>query len=181
MRLQIKFFSLQDYFRKEGIKFQCTAGYAPEQNGIAERKNRTIMEAARTMLIDAQLPKFLWSEAVNEANFNLNRVLSKSRNLLTPVEIFMSKKHKLCQDFSINIQNPVQIQADNQSAIKIISNNKFSNSTKHIDTKYHFIKDIKEKGIIDVTYCPGERNLADKLTNALGPSKLRELRMKFNC
>ena len=37
---------LQDYLKPEGIKFECTVGYASEQNGIAERKNRSLMEAA---------------------------------------------------------------------------------------------------------------------------------------
>jgi hypothetical protein len=40
---------MQSYLAKEGIKFQCTVGYANEQNGIAERKNRTLVEAARTV------------------------------------------------------------------------------------------------------------------------------------
>jgi len=59
---------------------------------------------------------------------------------------------RLCQDFSINIQSPVTIFADNQSAIKMISNHNFSNRTKHIETKYHFIKDVKEQGIIEIKY-----------------------------
>lgn len=76
---------LQSYLLREGIRPQCTVGYAPEQNGIAERKNRTLMEGARTMLADAQLPKSLWAEAVNTANFNINRVLSRG-NTMTPHE-----------------------------------------------------------------------------------------------
>ena len=81
---------LQDYFKKEGIKTQTTVGYAPEQNGVAERKNRTLVEAARTMLIDSGLPKYLWTEAINEANYNLNRVLSKN-NTNSAFEKFYSK------------------------------------------------------------------------------------------
>lgn len=77
---------LQNYLLNQGIKFQCTVGYAPEQNGVAERKNRTLVEAARTMLIDSQLPKYLWPEAINEACYNQNRVCSKSSNFQTPIE-----------------------------------------------------------------------------------------------
>lgn len=55
---------LQSYLKKEGIRPQCTVGYAPEQNGAAERKNRTLMEAARTMLYGSGLPKGFWAEAM---------------------------------------------------------------------------------------------------------------------
>ena len=50
---------------REGIKREWTAPYNPEQNGIAKRKNRTIVEAARAMLYDQDMPKFLWAEACN--------------------------------------------------------------------------------------------------------------------
>ena len=85
---------------------------------------------------------------------------------------------RLSEDFSINIQYPVQILADNQSAIKMIDNSKFSNSTKHIETRYHFIKDIKEQGLINVKYVPAEDNIADMLTKALGGTKIRDLRSR---
>lgn len=84
----------------------------------------------------------------------------------------------LCKEFSIKIQYPVQIKADNQSAIKIVSNQKFSNSTKHIETKYHFIKSIKEQNIIGLQYCPAEYNIADMLTKPLAAVKLKDLRSK---
>lgn len=82
----------------------------------------------------------------------------------------------LCQDFNIKLNFPIQIQADNQSAIKLVSNQRISNATKHIETKYHFIKDIKEKGTINIKYCPAENNIADMLTKPLGPLKLKQLR-----
>ena len=85
---------------------------------------------------------------------------------------------RLSQDFSINIQYPVQILADNQSAIKMIDNHKFSNSTKHIETRYHFIKDIKEQGSINIKYVPAEDNIADMLTKALGGIKIKDLRTR---
>lgn len=87
-------------------------------------------------------------------------------------------QQRLAQDFSINIQYPVKILADNQSAIKMIDNHKFSNSTKHIETRYHYIKDIKEQGLINVKYVPAEDNIADMLTKALGGIKIKELRTK---
>ena len=82
--------ALQDYLKQEGIKFECTVGYASEQNGIAERKNRSLMEAARTMLFDAGMPKCWWVEAVNTANYVSNRMVSRSTNSI-PYEIFFNK------------------------------------------------------------------------------------------
>ena len=53
------------FCKEVGIKRETTTFYTPEQNGVAERKNRTIVEAARAMLCDQGLLKFLWGEAVN--------------------------------------------------------------------------------------------------------------------
>lgn len=82
---------LQTYLKKEGIKFQCTVGYCPQQNGIAERKNRTLMEAARTMLNDAKLSKTFWAEAIKTANHTTNRFVVKKTEK-TPYEIMFGKQ-----------------------------------------------------------------------------------------
>jgi transposase InsO family protein len=50
--------------QNHGIELQTTAPYSPEQNGVAERFNRTLMELATAMLIERNLPKSLWAEAV---------------------------------------------------------------------------------------------------------------------
>ncbi|KAI3797448.1 hypothetical protein L1987_32705 [Smallanthus sonchifolius] len=52
---------------KKGIHHKFSAPYTPQQNGVAERKNRTLIETARTMLLDAKLPVTFWAEAVNTA------------------------------------------------------------------------------------------------------------------
>ena len=51
------------YCRQEGIRRQLTVPYTPKQNGVAERKNKSIVGAARAMLHDQSLPFFLWEEA----------------------------------------------------------------------------------------------------------------------
>ena len=81
---------LQTFLRNQGIKFECTVGYCPEQNGIAERRNRTLVEAARTMLSDSELPKNHWAEAINTANHAQNRIIGKSGH--SPFERFFNKK-----------------------------------------------------------------------------------------
>ncbi|GKA17693.1 putative ribonuclease H-like domain-containing protein [Tanacetum coccineum] len=59
----------------KGIKREFSVARTPQQNGIAERKNRTLIEAARTMLVDFKMPTTFWAEAVNTACYVLNRVL----------------------------------------------------------------------------------------------------------
>lgn len=85
---------LQNYLLKEGIKFQCTVGYTPQQNGVSERKNRTLMEAARTMLADSGLSKTLWAEAVNTANYVFNRLIDQ-KTKLSPYEIIFGSKPRM--------------------------------------------------------------------------------------
>lgn len=84
---------LQSYLRNEGIKTQCTVGYAPEQNGIAERKNRTLVEASRCMLSDSKLPKNHWAESVNMANHVLNRIVDQKSGK-SPFELMWDIKPK---------------------------------------------------------------------------------------
>ena len=82
---------LKDFFASKGIVHQTTAPYTPEQNGAAERLNRTLMERVRAMLQDAQVPANLWGEAIGAANYvrNCSPVANQSK---TPVELFTSIK-----------------------------------------------------------------------------------------
>lgn len=68
---------LEDHLKRLGIRHQTTADYTPEQNGLAERVNRTIVERARCMLFEANLPKVFWAEATATAVYLINRVLPK--------------------------------------------------------------------------------------------------------
>jgi transposase InsO family protein len=59
---------------KRGYRHEYTAPRTPQQNGVVERKNRTLQELARTMLNESKLPTLLWAEAVNTACYVINRV-----------------------------------------------------------------------------------------------------------
>jgi len=72
-----------------------SAPYTPEQNGKAERENRTIMESARTMIGHKNLSKALWAEAVNTAAYVLNRTPQSKNPKQTPFEIWHGKKPDL--------------------------------------------------------------------------------------
>lgn len=77
---------------KCGIKRQLTVPYTPQQNGVAERANRTIVEMAKSLLIHAQLEEFLWAEAVKTAVYLRNRCPTKALNGQTPFEIWKNRK-----------------------------------------------------------------------------------------
>jgi len=83
--------TLSAYFSSKGIIQQHTMPFSPEQNGMAERVNRTLMERARAMLMESGLQQELWGEAVITANFLRNRALSAGRES-TPFEMFFEKK-----------------------------------------------------------------------------------------
>ena len=57
------------FYEATGIEHQLTATYTPQQNGISERKNRTVMEMARCLLFDKEMPKAFWVEDVNTVVF----------------------------------------------------------------------------------------------------------------
>lgn len=61
------------YCARKGIQLNCIVPYSPEQNGVAERFNRIIIERARTLIISAGLKKCFWNEAVQIANYLINR------------------------------------------------------------------------------------------------------------
>nr|GEW13585.1 putative ribonuclease H-like domain-containing protein [Tanacetum cinerariifolium] len=71
----------------KGIKREFSIDGTPQQNKVAERKNRTLIRAARTMLVDSLSPTTFWAEAVNTACYVLNRVLVTKPHNKTPYEL----------------------------------------------------------------------------------------------
>nr|GEZ70356.1 ribonuclease H-like domain-containing protein [Tanacetum cinerariifolium] len=80
------------WHRRLGIKREYSNARTPQQNGVAERKNRTLIEAARTMLVDSFLPTTFQAEAVNTACYVLNRVLVTKPQNKTPYELLTGKQ-----------------------------------------------------------------------------------------
>nr|GEW83252.1 uncharacterized mitochondrial protein AtMg00810-like [Tanacetum cinerariifolium] len=78
-----------------GIKREFSVARTLQQNGAAKRKNRTLIEAAKTMLADLKLPTTFWAEAVNTACYVQNRVLVSKPHNKTPYELFLGRKHAL--------------------------------------------------------------------------------------
>ena len=74
----------EKYCRDAGIARHKTTTGTPQQNELAERFNRTLLERTRCMLISARLPKVFWAEAVTTATYLINRCSSAALNFKTP-------------------------------------------------------------------------------------------------
>ncbi|GKA18588.1 putative ribonuclease H-like domain-containing protein, partial [Tanacetum coccineum] len=83
---------MNQFCEMKGIKREFSVARTPQQNGVAERKNRTLIEAARTMLADSKLPTTFWAKAVNTACYVQNRVLVIKPHNKTPYELFLGRK-----------------------------------------------------------------------------------------
>ncbi|GJW57601.1 retrovirus-related pol polyprotein from transposon TNT 1-94 [Tanacetum coccineum] len=84
--------TLHAYFAKEGIRHETSTARTPKQNGVVERRNRTLVEAARTMLSAAKVPLFFWAEAIATACFTQNCSLVIPRHEKTPYHIINARK-----------------------------------------------------------------------------------------
>lgn len=81
-----------DFLKKEGIGRRLTTPHTPQQNGIAERKNRTLVEMARCMIMQSGLPHSFWAEAVSTANYVRNRCITSILHGQTPFEIWYKER-----------------------------------------------------------------------------------------
>nr|GEX88000.1 retrovirus-related Pol polyprotein from transposon TNT 1-94 [Tanacetum cinerariifolium] len=88
--------TLVNFCNEKGISQNFSSPYTPEQNGVAERKNKTLIEAARIMFLGFVLSKQYWNEAVTTACYTQNRSTIVKRHLKTPYEFF----HKIILNIS---------------------------------------------------------------------------------
>ena len=82
----------QEYLRKNGIVHQTTCPYTPQQNGVAERKNRHLVEVARTLMFHMNMPKRHWGDAVTTACYLINKLLTKVLVGKSPQEVLTNSK-----------------------------------------------------------------------------------------
>ncbi|GJT07473.1 retrovirus-related pol polyprotein from transposon TNT 1-94 [Tanacetum coccineum] len=83
---------LKEYFDNVGISHQASSVKTPQQNGVVEQRNRTLVETARTMLIFSYAPLFLWAEAIATACYTQNRSIIHHRFDKTPYELTNGRK-----------------------------------------------------------------------------------------
>lgn len=82
----------KEFCREHGIKRQLTKAFTPQQNGVAERKNRTIMNMVRAALLEKEVPKAFWPDAVQWVNHVLNRSPTVIVRDMTPEEAWSGRK-----------------------------------------------------------------------------------------
>lgn len=121
---------LSNFLAASGIKHQTSTPYTPEQNGLAERMNRTLVERAKCMLFEAKLQKSFWAEAVATAAYVINRSPSRVLAEVTPYEKWTGKK-------------------PNISHLKIFG----SKAMVHVPKQNRLKWDRKSKPLVFVGYC----------------------------
>ena len=89
--------AFNDFCKANGIARHKIVVGSPQQNGLAERFNRTSLERVRCMLLRAYLPKTFWAETVATATYLTNRCLSTTLDMETPEEIWSNHPPKLDQ------------------------------------------------------------------------------------
>jgi transposase InsO family protein len=89
---KFKNYTLNDFLSDEGIRHQYSSTYTPQKNGVAERKNRTLMDMAMTMLAEFKYPYNFWAEAKNTACHATNRLYLRKGLNKTPCEILTGNK-----------------------------------------------------------------------------------------
>ena len=91
-RWGVHIYKVRELPKREGIRHEYTVPKTPEQNGVAERMNRTLVESLRSMLSDAKLPHKFWAEALATAVYLRNRSPTKPVTGMTPFEAWTGKK-----------------------------------------------------------------------------------------
>ncbi|XP_042944495.1 uncharacterized protein LOC122278367, partial [Carya illinoinensis] len=101
--------NIETFCDENGFIHNFSAPRTPQQNGVVERKNRSLQEMARTMLNENNLPSYFWAEAVSTACYVINRVMLRSKLDKTPYELWNEKKPNIgyfhvfgCKCFILN-------------------------------------------------------------------------------
>ncbi|GJZ04007.1 putative ribonuclease H-like domain-containing protein, partial [Tanacetum coccineum] len=152
---------MDDFCSRKGIKREFSNARTPQQNEVAKRRNRTLIEAARTMLVDAKLPVTFWAEAVNTACYVQNRVLVTKPLNKTPYELFNGRALAIgflrpfgCHVMILNTLDHLgkfDAKGDEGFFVGYSLNSKtfrvYNKRTKHIEEKLHI--NFLESKVID--------------------------------
>ncbi|GKC62747.1 putative ribonuclease H-like domain-containing protein [Tanacetum coccineum] len=127
---------MNQFCEMKGIKREFCVARTPQQNRVAKRKNRTLIEAARTMLADSKLATTFWAEAINTACYVQNRVLVIKPHNKTPYELFLGKfDGKANKGFFVGYSTNSKAFRVFKSRTRIVKENmhvKFSEETSNI-------------------------------------------------
>ena len=148
-----------EYLRSEGIRHELTVPKTPQQNGVAERMNRTLIETVRSMLADTKLPHMFWAEALATAVYLRNRSPTKAVERMTPFEAWNGEKPKLDHLRTFGCASYAHVAKDERQKLD-------SKATKCVllgygsETKGYRLYDLKRLKVFysrDVLFCESER------------------------
>ncbi|KAK1679664.1 hypothetical protein QYE76_040512 [Lolium multiflorum] len=114
---EFKNYTMQEFVDDEGIKHEFSAPYTPQQNGVVERKNRTIIETARTMLSEFNSPHKFWGEAISTVVHYSNRLFLRPLHNKTPYDLFTGNHNdpsSAIKLMGIGHIRPIEVHNDDQ-------------------------------------------------------------------
>ncbi|UYV67549.1 hypothetical protein LAZ67_5001172 [Cordylochernes scorpioides] len=155
--------NFSDYLKSLGIVHELTALYTPEQNGISERDNRTIVESARCLLHGRKMPLELWAEAVNTAVYLLNRCTTKVLGNSTPYEIWYKRKASILHLKTFGCNAYVHIPKDNRKKLDKKSIRTFFVGYTETNKNYRMWDPIARKIIISRDVIFTEANTSENI------------------
>jgi hypothetical protein len=82
--------NLGNFFLNKGILHETSCVGTPQQNGVAERKNRHLLEVTRSLLLESKVPSYFWDNAIIYATYLINRMPTKVNNFKTPLQVLSS-------------------------------------------------------------------------------------------
>ncbi|KAL4035407.1 hypothetical protein IC575_004092 [Cucumis melo] len=88
--------NLSEFLASKGIVHQTSCAYTPQQNGVAERKNRHLVEVAHSLMLSTSLPSYLWGDAILTAAHLINRMPSRILHLQTPLDCLKESYPSTC-------------------------------------------------------------------------------------
>lgn len=136
--------NLVEYLAGQGIQIQYTTPYTPQQNDVAERKNRSLIEMARCMLLDADLSYIFWAEAANTANYLQNRLPTRAIDT-TPYEKWFKSKAKVKHFQIFGLKCYVHVPAQRRQKLDKVANSMIfmamMKTLRHIDATIQFKKE----------------------------------------
>ena len=152
--------SFLEYCRKKGITHNFSAPRTPQQNGVVERKNRTLESMSRTMMISNKVPRHFWAEAVNTACYILNRAMIRPQLNKTSSELLRGRKPNISHlrvfgskcfvlNNGKNVLGKFDPRSDEGVFVGYVPNSKaykvFNKRTKVVEESIHVVFDEKPR------------------------------------
>nr|GEW54629.1 zinc finger, CCHC-type [Tanacetum cinerariifolium] len=171
-----------DHLKDHEIIAHHTPPYTPQHNGVSERRNKTLLDMVRSMMIQTTLPKSFWDYALETVARILNMVPTKkventryenvtSRFQLNPGDLHWTtvknilKYLRNTKDMFLVYGEPISMYCDNTGSIAIANESGITKGARHFRAIVHYLREVIEYGDIKLEKVHTDNNLADPLLN----------------